>query len=62
MQDFLPLWIRSTQMAFVSGHSIFDNVFTAFEAMSWAKSSEQDLILLLLDFEKAYDRISWNFL
>ncbi len=32
------------------------------EAPEWAKESDQDLVLLLLDFEKAFDRIKWGFL
>lgn len=38
---------------------ILDNVLLAIE---WAKESKQDLVILLLDFEKAYDRINWKFL
>jgi hypothetical protein len=34
----------------------------AFGAMEWAKESDQDLIMLLLDFEKAYDKVNWTFL
>jgi hypothetical protein len=30
--------------------------------MEWATESKQDLVILLLDFEKAYDRINWTFL
>jgi hypothetical protein len=54
--------IRPNQMGFVEGRSILDNVFMAQEAMGWAEESNQDLVLLLLDFEKAFDRIEWNFL
>jgi hypothetical protein len=39
----------------VEGRSILDNVFIVQEAMSWAEESNQDLVLLLLDFEKAFD-------
>jgi hypothetical protein len=49
-------------MGFVEARSILDNVFLAQEALGWAEESEQDLVLLLLDFEKAFDRIEWGFL
>jgi len=54
--------IRSTQTCFVEGRSILDNVFMAQEGLGWAEESNQDLVLLLLDFEKAFDRIEWGFL
>lgn len=37
-------------------------MFLTFEAMEWPKESNQDLVLLLLDFEKAYDKVNWAFL
>jgi len=54
--------IRTNQTGFVEGRSIIDNTFMAQEALEWAEESEQDLVLLLLDFEKAFDRIEWGFL
>jgi hypothetical protein len=61
LQVFLPSVIRPGQTGFVEGRSILDNTL-AQEAQDWAKESNQDLVLLLLDFEKAFDRIEWNFL
>jgi mannosylglycoprotein endo-beta-mannosidase len=54
--------IRSNQTCFVEGLSILDNVFMAQEGLGWAEESNQDLVLLLLDFEKAFDKIEWGFL
>jgi hypothetical protein len=42
--------------------SILDNNFLAHESLEWAVESGQDLILLLLDFEKTFNRIEWGFL
>jgi hypothetical protein len=39
------------------GKNIMDNNFLTQESLEWAIKSEQDLVLLLLNFEKAFDRI-----
>ncbi len=49
--------IKPNQTGFVERKSILDNNFLAQEALVWATESDQDLILLLLDFEKTFDRI-----
>jgi hypothetical protein len=38
-----------------------DYNFLAQESLEWAIKSEQDLVLLFLNFEKAFDRIEWVF-
>jgi hypothetical protein len=43
------------------GKNILDNNFLAQESFEWAIKNEQDLILLLLNFEKAFDKIEWGF-
>ena len=42
--------------------SILDNIFTFWEAVATAMKSKQNLAILLLDFEKAYDKVDWAFL
>jgi hypothetical protein len=62
IQAFLPRIIRPNHTRFVEGRSILDNTFLAREALDWAAESDQDLMLLLLDFEKASNKIEWGFL
>lgn len=62
IQPFLPICVLPTQTAFVKDRCILDNVYLAQEAVEWARESSQDLVTLFLDFEKAYDRVSWSFL
>ena len=62
MKPLLHHWILPSQTGFVPNRCILDNVFLAFEAIDWTLESNQSISLLLLDFEKAYDRVSWVFL
>jgi len=62
LQIILPDIIRPNQTGYVRGRSIIDNIFLAQEAMVYAEETGQDLTMLLLDFEKAFDRISWPFM
>lgn len=48
------------QTGFVPGRSIFDNIFMANKATSYALDRHQQLVIMLLDFDKAYDRESYN--
>jgi len=52
LQTFLPNIIRPSQIGFVEGRCILDNTFLAQEAQDWAEESNQDLVLLLLDFRR----------
>jgi len=39
-----------------------DKKFLAQEAMEWAMESNRELLVLLLDFKKAFDHIEWGLL
>jgi hypothetical protein len=41
---------------------IFDKMFLAHEIIDWARCTKQEKIFLKLDFAKAYDKVSWDFL
>ena len=62
MKPLLHNWILPSQTGFVPNRCILDNIFLAFEAIEWTLENKQDLSMLLLDFEKAYDRVNWTFL
>ncbi|XP_057833401.2 secreted RxLR effector protein 78-like [Cryptomeria japonica] len=50
-----------TQSGFIKGRYIMENLITSWEAMHEAKADNQNVAMVLLDFEKAYDRIEWSF-
>jgi hypothetical protein len=62
IQPMLTQLVRANQTCFMKGRSIIDNVFLAIELMEWALETKQPMVMLLLDFEKAYDRVEWSFL
>lgn len=62
MKPLLHNWILPSQTGFVPNRCILDNIFLAFEAIAWTRENQQELTMLLLDFEKAYDRVNWTFL
>ena len=52
--------MRQSQTGYVPNRCILDNVVLAHEALVWVEESEQDFVVMLLDFEKVYDRLSWT--
>ena len=59
----MPSLIHGSQTGFVQDRCILDNVFTFHAAVDWTRTSIQPLAIILLDLEKAYDRvdrISWR--
>ena len=62
LQPFLTDIIHNTQTGFLQDRSILDNIFLFWEVVAISQERKEDLAILLLDFEKAYDRVDWSFL
>jgi hypothetical protein len=54
--------ISPTQTAFIKGRLIHDGALSLHEILDEINFSGQRAVILKLDFEKAYDRVSWAFL
>jgi mannosylglycoprotein endo-beta-mannosidase len=54
--------IHTCQTAFIKGRFITDGVMLLQEILRDTKYRKQQGVVLKLDFEKAYDKVNWNFL
>jgi hypothetical protein len=54
--------IHSDQTAYIKGRYIGENIRTIDDAIEYCKQNNMTGILLLIDFEKAFDTIKWKFL
>ena len=62
LQPLLFDIIHTCQTGFMQDRSIFDIVILFWELSASAMAMKEDFVILLLDFEKAYDRVNWDFL
>lgn len=54
--------ISSNQFAFIKGRQLVDGVVAVNEIIDFARKAKKDCLIFKVDFEKAYDSVSWNFL
>ena len=54
--------ISPNQTAFIKGRYILESVVLAHEVIHEVKKSNAPGLVLKLDYEKAYDRVNWDFL
>ena len=54
--------INKCQTGFIKGRNILDGIMSLHEILYDTKVKKKDGLVLKLDFEKSYDKISWKFL
>lgn len=62
LKKVLPDIIDERQMAFIKGRHLLHAVLTANEVVEEAKRCKKPCLVFKVDYEKAYDSVSWNFL
>ena len=62
MKPHLETIIHGDQKGFVAGRYIGETIRTTFDVMQWAKNNNKTGVLLLIDFEKAYDSLSFKYI
>ncbi len=62
LNNILPILIHPDQSGFVRGRYIGECIRTTYDTLSWAKQNNKIGLLLLIDFEKAFDSISFKYI
>ena len=62
MKPYLDKIIKKSQSGFLSGRNIAESTRLIYDIMHFTEVKNIDGILLLIDFEKAFDSLSWNFM
>ncbi|GKV25907.1 hypothetical protein SLEP1_g35285 [Rubroshorea leprosula] len=62
LRKVLDKVIGEQQMAFIEGRQLVDGVVIANEVIDEAKRNKKRSFLFKVDFEKAYDKVCWDFL
>ena len=62
VKKVLPKIIDGSQSAFISGRGLMDNILVANETVEDIKRKKKCGLVIKIDYEKAYDSVSWEFL
>ncbi len=62
LQNVLTKLIHKSQTGFVKNRSIFDGLRTILDVVDESDISQTEGLLLSIDFEKAFDSISWQYM
>jgi hypothetical protein len=58
---YLPQLISPSQTGFVPGRNILENISLIYLLKEWAELKQFPALFLELDFEKAFDRVSFKY-
>ena len=62
LEKVLPFVINDDQYAYVKNRTIFDAVRSIDDIMEYTRINQVPGLMVAIDFEKAFDSLSWNFL
>ena len=62
IKPLLPLLIKSDQTGFIKGRYIGESIRLIYDILHYTEENNIPGILLLIDFEKAFDSLSWSFI
>lgn len=60
LQDQIPVLIHSLQSSFIKGRAIVENFALAADMIQTAHKRKLPMVALKLDFQKAFDSVSWS--
>ena len=61
MKTILDLFMNKDQTGFIKGRSIVENLRVKYDVMKFTEEQKLPGLIMLIDFEKAFDSLSWNF-
>ncbi|MCO5562643.1 hypothetical protein L7F22_016271 [Adiantum nelumboides] len=61
LSPLLRNFIHKAQSGFISGRSIFHNILSVQLDKEHAQRSSQDIVMLQVDYEAAFDTVEWDF-
>ena len=62
LQVVLPSIISKDQSGYITGRNISNNIRSIFDVIDNVERSNSSGLLALLDFEKAFDKLTWTFI
>ena len=62
LKTVLDKLISEEQKGFIAGRFIAENVRTIYDILFETKNEELPALILSINFEKAFDTVSWNFI